>query len=157
MTLARRAGWPESPCKPDTAKESNVLATGGLLVCSVLLTLAAVAPVFRSSNPPRWTPYGEPIISLGIACTLPLGLAYLGAGLIGAVQTGPDYLELGLLGVVLLVAIIISRRLRARTKRRALEADANVSELGDADGTGLVAVAESLEVSASESPRHRTG
>jgi hypothetical protein len=75
-----------------------VLAIGGLLVCVALLTLAAIARVVRSSNPPRWTTnrVGE-IISLAIAGSLPLGLACLGAGLIGAVQTGPDYLDLGLL------------------------------------------------------------
>jgi hypothetical protein len=53
MTPAQQAGPPDSrPSKPETgprlrflAKESNMLATGGLLVCIALLTLAAVAPV----------------------------------------------------------------------------------------------------------------
>jgi hypothetical protein len=46
-----------------------VLAIGGLLICVVLLTVAAVARLVRSSNPPRWTTHdgvGQ-IISLALA------------------------------------------------------------------------------------------
>jgi hypothetical protein len=93
-----------------------MLATGGLLVAIALLALAAVAPVFRRANPPRWTRRGwiGELVTLVIVCTLALGLGYLGAGLIAAVQTGVDYVDLGLLAGVALVAVVTWRRLRAR-------------------------------------------
>jgi preprotein translocase SecF subunit len=105
-----------------------MLATGGLLTAIALLTLAAVAPVFRSSNPPRWTTYGwvGELVTLAIVCTLALGLGYLGAGAIEAFQTGPNYLDLGLLAVVLFVSVVIWRRLSARVRPKAVEADAGL-------------------------------
>ena len=98
-----------------------MLATGGLLTAIALLTLAAVAPVFRSSNPPRWTTYGwvGELVTLAIVCTLALGLGYLGAGTIEAFQTGPDSIDLGLLAVVLFASIVIWRRLKARARPKA--------------------------------------
>ena len=93
-----------------------MLATGGLLTCVALLTLAAVAPLFRRSDPPRWTTYagvGE-AVTLAIVCTLALGVGYLGAGALDAFQTRPDYLDLGLLAGVALVAVVIWRGLKAR-------------------------------------------
>ncbi len=71
--------------------ESNVLAAGGLLVAIALLALAAVAPAFRTANPPRWTTRGwtAELITLAIVCTLALGLGYLGAGALAAFQRGP--------------------------------------------------------------------
>jgi hypothetical protein len=97
-----------------------MLATGGLLVAIALLALAAVAPVFRRANPPRWTRRGwiGELVTLVIVCTLALGLGYLGAGLIAAVQTGVDYLDLGLLAGVALVAVVTWRRLKARAGAR---------------------------------------
>ena len=94
-----------------------MLATGGLLTCGALLTLAAVAPVFRRSDPPRWTAFGGvgEAVALGIVCTLALGVGYLGAGAIAAFQTRPDYLDLGVLVGVVLVAFVIWRGLQART------------------------------------------
>ena len=89
--------------------DSNMLATGGILVCLALLALTAVAPVFRSSNPPRWTTYdwvGE-LISLAIVCALALGLGYLGAGATEAFRTGPNYDDLGLLARVLFLSVVI--------------------------------------------------
>jgi hypothetical protein len=105
-----------------------MLATGGLLTAIALLTLAAVAPVFRSDNPPRWTTYGwvGELVTLAIVCTLALGLGYLGAGAIEAFQTGPDYIDLGLLAVVLFASIVIWRRLNARVRPKAVEADAGM-------------------------------
>ena len=49
-----------------------MLATGGLLISVALLALAAVAPVFRSSNPPQWTTRGwiGEVVTLAIVCTL---------------------------------------------------------------------------------------
>jgi hypothetical protein len=90
-------------------KDSNMLATGGILVCVAVLTLAAVAPVFRSSNPPRWTTYdwvGE-LLTLAIVCTLALGLGYLGAGATEAFRTGPNYDDLGLLALVLFRSVVM--------------------------------------------------
>jgi hypothetical protein len=140
-----------------------MLATGGLLVCIALLTLAAVAPVFRSSNPPQWTTYrwvGE-LVTLAIVCALALGLACLGAGAIGAFQTGPGYLDLSLLAGVLVVSVVIWRRLKARAGPKAVEADAGlharVPETGEARSDGLAAAAGPVPVTASEPPRpHKT-
>jgi hypothetical protein len=86
-----------------------MLATGGILVCLALLALTAVAPVFRRSNPPRWTTYdwvGE-LVSLAIVYALALGLGYLGAGAAEAFQTGPNYDDLGLLARVLFLSVVI--------------------------------------------------
>jgi hypothetical protein len=93
-----------------------VLAIGGFSVCIVLLTLAAVAPIFRSSNPPRWTTRGlvGEMVTLAIVCPLALGLGYLGAGTIDAFQTGPDFLDLGLLAGAVLVTVVIWRWLKGR-------------------------------------------
>jgi uncharacterized membrane protein len=121
-------------------KESNVLAAGGLLVAIALLTLAALAPVFRSSNPPRWTTYGwvGELVTVAIVCTLVLGLGYLGAGAIEAFQTGPNYVHLGLVAAVLFVSVVIWRRPNARTRLKAVDADATldagVAGTGEARG-----------------------
>jgi hypothetical protein len=140
-----------------------MLATGGLLTAIALLTLAAVAPVFRSSNPPRWTTYGwvGEVVTLAIVCTLALGLGYLGAGAIEAFQTGPDYVDLGLLAGVLVVSVVIWRRLSARARPKAVEADASlhvrVPGTGEVRSGGLAAAAGPVPVTASEPPQpHKT-
>ena len=121
-----------------------------------LLTLAVVAPVFRSENPPRWATYGwvGELVTLAIVCTLAIGVGYLGAGAIDAFQTGVDYLDLGLLGLVLLVSVVLWRRLNARPNAAA--ADARVNALapgsGQAHSDTLVASAEPAPVSAREPP-----
>jgi hypothetical protein len=132
-----------------------MLATGGLLVCIALLTLAVVAPLFRSSDPPEWTRHrwiGE-LVTLTIVCTLALGLGYLGAGAIAALQTGPASLDLGLLAVVVLVSVMIWRGLQARTRTRGLERSASgysrVAGSGQAHGAP-VATAEPLPVRTSD-------
>ena len=139
-----------------------MLATGGLLVAIALLTLAAVVPLFRSDNPPRWTTRGwvGELVTLAIVCMLALGLGYLGAGVIGTAQTGPDYLDLGLLAVVLFVSVVISRRLSARTRPEAVAADANFDAFapgsGQAHSDSPVATAEAARVSAREpAPPHK--
>jgi hypothetical protein len=134
-----------------------MLATGGLLVCIALLALATVGPVFRSSDPPEWTTRGwvGELVTLAIVCTLALGLGYLGAGVIGAVQTGVDYLDLGLLAAVLLVSVVIWRRLRARTRPGALPdalARAQAPESGQVHSEAPVARAEPAPVIASGPP-----
>jgi hypothetical protein len=132
-----------------------MLGTGGLLVSVALLTLAAVAPVFRSSNPPEWTTRGwiGELVTLVVVCTLALGLGYLGAGVIAAFQTGPAYLDLSLLAVVVLVSVVIWRGLQARALAKAVEADASgyarVAGSGGGDGAPL-ATAEPLPVRTSE-------
>ena len=107
-----------------------MLAAGGLLVAIALLTLAAVAPVFRRANPPQWTTRGwtGEFITLAIVCTLALGLGYLGAGALAAFQMGPDYLDLGLLAGVALVTMVIWRRLKAPVVARVRVAPAAASE-----------------------------
>ena len=121
-----------------------------------LLTLAAVAPVFRSDDPPRWATYGwvGELVTLAIVCTMALGLGYLGAGAIDAYQTGADYLDLGLLVVVLLVSVVLWRRLNPRAK--AVGADARTHALapgsGQAHSDTLVASGEPAPVSAREPP-----
>jgi hypothetical protein len=133
-----------------------MLTTGGLLVSIALLTLAAVAPVFRSSHPPRWTTRGwiGELVTLAIVCTLALGLGYLGAGAIAAFQAGLDYLDLGLLAVILLVSIVIWRRLSARARSGVADVSghARVPEFGQAYSGGPVATAEPLPVTASGPP-----
>ena len=103
-----------------------MLTTGGLLVGIAVLTLVAVGPIFRSSNPPRWATRGwiGELVTLAIVCMLALGLGYLGAGAIDTAQQGIDYIDLGLLAVVLFGSVVIWRRLRARVRPRAIEADA---------------------------------
>lgn len=93
-----------------------MLATGGLLVAIALLALAAVAPVFRRADPPRWTTRGwiGELVTLAIVCTLALGLGYLAAGALAAFQTGLDFVDLGLLAGVALLAIVVWRWLKAR-------------------------------------------
>lgn len=108
------------------------------MVSIALLTLAAVAPVFRSSNPPRWTTRGwiGELVTLAIVCTLALGLGYLGAGAIDAFQTGPDYVDLGLLVVVLVALVVVWRRLSARAGARAAETDSGVYVRAPRSGEG---------------------
>jgi len=113
-----------------------MLATGGLLVSLALLTLALLAPIFHSSDPPRWTTrhwIGE-IVTVSIVCVLALGLVYLGAGAIDAVRSGPQLLDLGLLAVVLAAAILIWRRLKARAPRAAAGPAASQDVSGSAPG-----------------------
>jgi hypothetical protein len=137
-----------------------VLAIGGFWVCIALLTLAAVAPIFRSSNPPRWATRGwvGEIITVAIVCTLAVGLGYFGAGTIDAFQTGPNYLDLGLLAVVLFVSVVIWRRLSRRARLKAVEADAGlyarVPETEEARSGGLAAAGEPVPVTATEPPPH---
>jgi hypothetical protein len=132
-----------------------MLATGGLLICVALLTLAAVAPLFRSDNPPRWTTRGwvGELVTLAIVCMLAVGLGYFGAGAIAAFQTGPDLLDLGLLAVVLLVSMAIWRRLRARSRPGVLEPGVSAYDrapiAGQVGSSGPVTVA----VPPSEPPR----
>ena len=107
-----------------------MLATGGLLVSVALLALAAVAPLFRRADPPRWTTRGwiGEIVTLAIVCTLALGLGYLGAGAATAFQTGPDWVDLGLLAGVALVAVVIWRWLKAHAATSAGAASAAASQ-----------------------------
>ena len=138
-----------------------MLATGGFLVCIALLILAAAAPAFRSDNPPRWTTYGwvGEVVTLAIVCTLAVGIGYVGAGVIGALQTGLDYLDLALLAGVVLVAVVIWRQWKARVRAKSLEAEARlhviVPEPRDAAGGGRTAPAEKMPLAASGRPPHR--
>jgi hypothetical protein len=134
-----------------------MLATGSLLISIAVLTLAAVIPVFRSDNAPRWATRGwvGELVTLAIVCTMALGLGYLGAGAIEAFQTGPDYIDLGLLAVVLFGSVMVWRRLSARARPKAVAADASLHAFapgsGQAHDDSLMAPAEA-PVSASEPP-----
>ena len=135
-----------------------MLATGGLLVAIALLTLAAVTPVFRRDNPPRWTTRGwvGELVTLAIVCSLAMGIGYLGAGAIAAFQTGPDNLDLGLFGVVLVVSVVLWRRLSARVRSKVVEAEASGQALapgsGQAHGHTLATGAQTAPVTASAAP-----
>jgi hypothetical protein len=134
-----------------------MLATGGLLVAVALLALAAVAPLFRRADPPRWTTRGwiGEVVTLAIVCTLALGLGYLGAGVATAYRAGPDWVDLGLLAGVALVAFLIARKLSARARPSGLEhpgrVPASVPESGQTQGSLRSGISEPLPVSASES------
>jgi hypothetical protein len=129
-----------------------MLATGGLLLSIALLTLAALTPVFHSSDPPRWTTRGwiGEFVTVSIVCALALGLSFLGAGAIDTFQTGPDWLDIGLLALVVLASIGIWRRLRA-TRSEAAEPPASI----DVPPSGSVHsgdTAKSPALAASEPP-----
>jgi len=135
-----------------------MLAIGGLLTCAAVLVLAAVAPAFRSDNPPRWTTYGwvGEVVTLAIVCTLAVGIGYVGAGVIDAFRTGVDYLDLALLAGVVLVAVVIWRQWIARAGAKSLEAEASlhvlVPEPWDAASGGRTAPAEKTPLAASGPP-----
>jgi hypothetical protein len=110
-----------------------MLTTGALLISIALLTLMAVGPVFRRSDPPRWTTrrwIGE-LVTLAFVSTLAIGLGYAGAGAISAYQQGPSVADLALLGGVLVAAAVIGRKLRARVRREAVAAVAPLIVAGD--------------------------
>ena len=139
-----------------------MLATGGLLMAVAVLTLTAVAPVFRGDNPPRWATRGwvGELVTLAIVCTLAVGVGYLGAGAIDAVQTGPDYVDFGLLALVLGASVMIWRRLRTRARPQVVEADASLHVLApgarQAHSPSLAATPQSARVSASKpAPPHK--
>jgi hypothetical protein len=117
-----------------------------LLVCAAVLTLAAIGPLFRRNDPPRWTTYGwvGELVTLAIVCAFALGIASLGAGAIEAVQTGPDYLDLVLLAAVVVVAVAVRRWWKSRVGPGALQAepDPSVVASDDTAGPGAAAAAE---------------
>jgi hypothetical protein len=133
-----------------------MLATGGLLVCAALLTLAAVAPIFRSSDPPRWATRGwvGEVVTLAIVCTLALGLGYLGAGAIEAFRVGPDFLDLGLLAAVVLATVVIWRWLKGRARPGVLEAATDLRSLApeSREASDGRAAADRAAASASQPP-----
>jgi hypothetical protein len=115
-----------------------MLALGGLLTCAAVLALAALAVVFRSSSPPRWTAsyWAGELISVGLVTLFALGLAMLVAGAVGAYREGLQLVELGLLAAVLLAALLIWRSLGLRARLRAV-----ATEPGDADARSAGPVA----------------
>jgi hypothetical protein len=117
---------------------------------------AAVAPIFRSSNPPRWATRGwiGELMTLAIVCMLALGLGYLSAGAFAAAHTGPAYLDLGLLVVVLFVSVMIWRKLSARTRARSLDAGvvARAHVPASSPSGGVITATGPEAVSASELP-----
>jgi hypothetical protein len=139
-----------------------VLAIGGLLVCAAVLTLAAIAPLFRSDPPPKWTTYGwvGEAVTLTIVWALALGIASIGAGVVDAVQTGLDPLDLVLLAAVVVVAFALRRWWKSRVRPGAPQAAPDlsiaVSDSKDTSGRAPAAPAEAALVSpSSPSPPHR--
>jgi hypothetical protein len=99
-----------------------MLPLGGLLTCAAILSLAALALVFRSPHPPRWTTssWAGELVSVGLVSLFALGLAMFVAGAVGAYQEGFQLVDLGLLAAVLLAALVIWRRLDLRAGFRAM-------------------------------------
>jgi hypothetical protein len=116
---------------------TNMLAIGGLLISVGLLTLAVLVPVFRRSDPPRWTTPGwiGEVVTVGLVSVLALGVACLAAGFFDALQAGPDILDIGLLAVVVVAAILIRPRLTAWARAKASIPAARV-DVAAADGAG---------------------
>ncbi len=98
-----------------------MMALGALLTCAALLTLAALAIVFRRPNPPRWTKssWADELISVGLVTLFALGLATFVAGAFSAHRDGVQLVELGLLAAVLLGSVVIWRRFDMRARWRA--------------------------------------
>jgi hypothetical protein len=118
-----------------------MLALGGLLTCAAVLALAALAVVFRSPNPPRWTAsyWAGELISVGLVTLFALGLAMLVAGAVGAYREGLQLVELGLLAAVLLAALLIWRSLGLRARFRAVATERSKPDGADARSAGPVA------------------
>jgi hypothetical protein len=126
-----------------------MLAFGGLLTCAALLALAGCALLFRRPGAPRWTTYSicHELVAIAIVCVLAIGLGYLAAGVIGALEHGVDFMDVALLTGILLATFVILRRLRVFERVRAYEA---VSA-----GTGRKHVHPPASPSQPSSPTHR--
>jgi hypothetical protein len=136
-----------------------VLTIGALLMSGALLTLAAIAPVFRRSDPPPWTQrrwVGE-LVTLSIVCTLAIGLGYLGAGVIGTFQTGLHIADAGLVVVIAVAAVLIARWLKARAQATASRTDARSTapETGATRSAGRQARERGRLGPATRQPPHR--
>ena len=123
-----------------------MLTLGGLLTSAAVLTLAALAIVFRSPNPPRWTTtsWAGELISVGLVSLFALGLAMFVAGAVDAYREGLRLIELGLLAVVLFGAFLIWRRLDVRARFRATAAapgGADAPSMGPAATTNVPSAA----------------
>ena len=125
-----------------------MLALGGLLICAAVLALAALAPIFRRPDPPRWATWSwaEELATLAVVGALAMGVGWLVAGAARAVQSGPELVDLGLLGAVLLVTVLIWRKLDPRARLRALEARAAPPRSGSVGRADLLATAPASDV-----------
>ena len=130
-----------------------MLTLGGLLTCVAILALAALAIVFRSPNPPRWTTWSwaEELISVSLVSAFALGLAMFVAGAFRAYQEGLPLVDLGLLAVVLVGAIVIWRRLDLRAGFRVITAQPVGAE---AHRAGPVAAASAAAATEPAPSRH---
>jgi len=84
---------------------------GVVLTAAALLTLAALVPVFRAPQPPRWTRsrwIGE-AVTLTIVSAFAFGLAGIGAGAYRAYQSGPTLLEVGGIALTLGLTVVLWR------------------------------------------------
>ena len=99
-----------------------MMALGALLTCAALLSIAALAIVFRRPNPPRWTrsSWADELISVGVVALFALGLAIFAQGAVGAARDGVKLVDLGLLAAVLLASVVIWRKFDLRARWRAI-------------------------------------
>ena len=89
-----------------------MLILGVVLTATALLTLAALVPVFRAPQPPRWTRarwVGE-LVTLTIVGAFTFGLTGLCAGAYRAYQSGPTLLEVGVIALTLGLTVVLWRR-----------------------------------------------
>jgi len=89
-----------------------MLILGVVLTATALLTLAALVPVFRAPQPPRWTRarwVGE-LVTLTIVGAFTFGLTGLCAGAYRAYQSGPTLLEVGVIALALGLTVVLWRR-----------------------------------------------
>jgi hypothetical protein len=131
-----------------------MLALGGLLTCAAILALAALALVFRSPDPPRWTTssWAGELISVGLVSLFALGLAMFVAGAVGASREGLQLVDLGLLAAVLLGALVIWRRLDLRAGFRAMPPEPGGADARSA-GPGTTTNAATEPVAPEPAPR----
>ncbi len=133
-----------------------MLALGAFLICAAVLALAALAPIFRRADPPRWATWSwaEELATLAVVCALALGVGWLVAGATRAVQSGPEFVDFGLFGAVLVVTVLIWRKLDPRRRLRAFEAPAAPRRTGSvvAADLPLATAPGSVQVAPTEPP-----
>ena len=112
-----------------------MLIMGVVLIATALLTLAALVPVFRAPQPPRWTRsrwVGE-LVTLTIVGAFTFGLTGLCAGAYRAYQFGPTLLEVGVIALTLGLTVVLWRLPGRRRERVTPAAPTLVASTGIAD------------------------
>lgn len=101
-----------------------MLALGGFLVGLTILALGVLIPLFRDPDGPSWTKrlLINELVTVALVATLALGLGYVGAGIITAVEQGLDLVDVGLLLAVAAGTVVLWPLLKVRARLRAIEA-----------------------------------